>query len=236
MKIAVWGNSGGGKSTLAVKLAAVMSKSNNVILIDTNYITPQLQIWYPNVDIKSECSLSNILDNDIKADTVGRKMYMASDNMGVLGYVKDEIAINNVPKREDTAGELLKAAERMADVVIIDCQSNVTQDILSFVGVTNADVRILTVTPDLRGAAWYRSNVSMIENAASFARQLKIYSQLRRYAPVEEIENVIGKGDYYIPYDDNVYLGMLRGELGKAEIGGDYIKTIKKVAAALGGD
>lgn len=235
MKIAVWGNSGSGKSTFAIKLAACIAKSKNVVLIDTNFIAPQLQIWYPRAEVKTECSLSNILDNDIQSDTVARKMYMANDNLGIIGYVKDEITINNVPKRDDTAGELLKAAERIADVVIVDCQTNVTQDVLSFIGVTAADMRILCLTPDLRGAAFYRSNVSMIENTST-AAQLKIYSQLRRYAPIDAIENVIGKGDYYIPYDENVYLAMLQGEIGKVEIGGEYIKTIKKIAAAVGGD
>ncbi|MBQ0109466.1 MAG: hypothetical protein KBS44_04230 [Clostridiales bacterium] len=218
MIIAVWGNNGAGKSTLAVKLASSFARQHkNVVLVDTNYSAPQSNVWYPNLPLKRSDSLSILLDNDIpNVEVVASKIQVVSDNIGVLGYAKD-YSSNMVPSRSDTPTILFERLVTFSDVVIVDCQSAIVQDILSFTALDEAaDVRIVTMTPDLRGLSWYDANVRMVEEnwANNGKTVIKTFNKVRLDAPVADLEKIIGTAEYYLPFDVNIQRELFAGTLG----------------------
>lgn len=216
MIIAVWGSPGAGKSTFALKMAlryAAMKK--NTILVDTNFIVPQINVWFPRATVTFEKSLSTILANNIAIDALASKFTMVNQHLGVLGYGK-EMAINALPSRDDTAPTLLAALSSLADVVIVDCQSNITQDILSFVAVDTAAIKIVLMTPDLRGFSWHASNFAMLEEKWSQQNicVTKVLNMVTTSSPAASAERAIGGIGYYLPLCVDLQRELYEGTLG----------------------
>ena len=206
MIIAVWGNAGSGTSTLAVKLANHLAQTRkSVLLIDSNFIAPQTQIWFPKIQIEDHKSLTNVLNGNIDTEIVASKITMINDYLGVLGYTQN-LTINAIPIREDTHEELLNVANSIADYVIVDCQSNITQDIFSFTALDVADVKILSISPDLRGLSWHNSNYKMVHEkwANTNSTVIKVLNKVRASSPAEAIEKAVGNVQYYLPYHDEI--------------------------------
>lgn len=220
MIISVWGNNGAGKSTTAIKLAnAFARRKKNVILIDADYVAPEINVWYPKMEVRSEASLRIILDNAVTVETVAGKLSMVAgrDNFGVLGYSKG-YAANMITERKDTAEELLSVCEALAEVVIVDCQSNMLNDILTFSALEKAHERLIIITPDVRGLSWYESNVRPMEDAweNNGLSMTRAFCQVTRSSPAEAVESVIGTAEFMIPYssyiDEELYSGTLGGD------------------------
>lgn len=229
--IAVWGNNGSGKSTLAIKLAIELSeRGKNVILVDTDFNAPQLNSWYPRLEVDKSSSLSVLLDNNVDTEAVANKIQVIDKNLGVLGYCKD-FASNAVPGRADTAQDLLLCLPDLCDVAVIDCQSSIISDVLSFEALSSAEMRIVAITPDVRGLAWYDANVRMMDEEWRNNKKslIKAFNKVRPTSPANEVENIIGTVRYYLPNSPALEDEVFTGELG----GTDYRKTAKKYAKVV---
>lgn len=241
MIIAVWGNNGSGTSTLAAKIALKLSKNgNNVLLVDANYVAPQAQIWMPKISINEYSSMTNLLNSTVNTELVANKISMYNDHLGILGYCQG-LAINAMSSREDTPAEFLSVANSIADYVIVDCQSDITHDILTFTSLDVSDLKILSITPDLRGLAWYGSNVKMMSEKweSLFLKVFKVLNMVRPNAPAKAVEDAIGNVDYYLPYCDDIadelYNGTILTEkyIGKTKKYGQLIDAITKDIVTL---
>lgn len=234
MILAVWGNAASGKSTVAIKVALEFaSQKKNVVLIDTNFIAPQAKIWFPKEDIKPENSMMTILENNIEFDSLMSKIFMANDYLGVLGYARD-LSVNSLTSRNDTPAELLSALSEEADVIVVDCQSNITQDIMTFTALDVADAKIICLTPDLRGLSWYEANVPMLkekwENQETSV--ITTFSKVKINSPADALERALGNIKYYFPYyeeiEEELYIGTMGSEKykGHSKKYGQIIKTL----------
>jgi MinD-like ATPase involved in chromosome partitioning or flagellar assembly len=215
MIIAVCGNSGSGKSTLAVKIAAMFaSRKKDTVLIDTDFISPQFNVWFPKKEMFNHTSLAVLLDNNVDIEQTADKMHIISENLGVLGYARD-FSANAMPRRPDTAAQLLACLNEMADVIVVDVQTGFINDILSFEVMSAADVRIIAVTPDIKGLSWYDSNIRMMEESwkSNNAHTIRVFNKTRANAPLTEIEQIIGEVPYYLPFSYDVEEQMSTGSM-----------------------
>jgi len=240
MIIAVWGNNGAGKSTVAIKLAnAYARKGRNVVLLDTDFVAPQINVWFPRMDVNPEASLRIVLDNAVTVETVAAKISMVKgrSNYGVMGYTKG-YTVNQVTARQDTAGELLNVLSEMADTIIVDCQSNILLDILSLVAIDKGDERVVVMTPDVKGLSWYESNVRPMQDGwenkgLSFIRT---FNKVTRSTPAEAVESVTGSAGFYLPYtayiDDELYSGTL-GEDGIYTKAKPFARVLESLASEI---
>lgn len=238
MIISVWGNNGCGSSTLAIKLGLALSeKGKNVVLVDANFVAPQTKIWFPKINFNPEDSMSVILANNIELDNVASKITMINDYFGVLGYGK-ELSINAIPSRDDTPSELLSVLSSISDIVIIDCQSNITQDIMSFMALDVADTKLINLSPDIRGIAWYNANVMMLKEKwlSQNAQIYTIFNKVKINAPVDAVEKAIGTVDFYLPYADEIEEELYSGKIGEKYFKGqarNYGVVIKNIAESI---
>lgn len=232
MTIAIWGNAGSGTSTLAIKLALLLTKiGKSTLVIDTNFVTPQINIWYPDKKIRLSELLSNILANNIDMEVVATKITVINDDLGVLGYAKD-LSINSITVRDDTPMALLNTANSIVDITIVDCQTNITQDVMSFIALDSADIKILNLTPDLRGLSWYESNVMMLREKweSQNDKIIKVFNKVRPNSPTNSIESVIGAFGYHMPFCEEIDEELYNGTLGTINNRGrlKYYNTILK--------
>lgn len=215
MIIAVCGNGASGKSTLSIKIATELAKRKlNTILIDTDFITPQFNIWYPSQEIFNHSSLAVLLDNNIDVEAVTDKIHVINENLGVLGYARDYSA-NAMPRRPDTTTQLLASLNEIADYIVVDVQTGFINDILSFEVMSTADTRIIAISPDLKGLSWYDSNIKMMEEAwkNSDAHTIKVFNKTYTQAPLTEIEQIIGDVAYYLPLSNEIEEQMHTGTM-----------------------
>lgn len=237
MIIAVCGNSGSGKSTLAVKIATMFAnRKKNTVLIDTDFISPQFNVWFPKKEMFNHTSLAVLLDNNVDIEQTADKMHVINENLGVLGYARD-FSANAMPRRPDTAAQLLACLNEMADVIVVDVQTGFINDILSFEVMSAADVRIIAVTPDIKGLSWYDSNIRMMEESwkSNEARTIRVFNKTRSNAPLSEIEQIIGEVPYYLPFSYDIEEQMSTGAMSDLTPGlgqksaQQYIEVLKSL-------
>ena len=135
--LAVWGSPSSGKTTMAVKLARyIASQKKNVILLLADMTAPPLPYICPASDIEEENSLGAILgaahvtENLIKQNAI---LHKRNEYLTMLAMKNGENAFSYAPFTETQVTELLSELRRMADYIIIDCTSNITNDVLSAV-------------------------------------------------------------------------------------------------------
>lgn len=217
MIIAVWGSSGSGKSTLALKTALALSNTHqNVILIDTNFIVPQTGIWFPKLNLSRHQSLSNVLQGEINDEILATKIALTGNRLGILGYVKGEPAMNSILQRYDTAAVLLNTAASISDYVVIDCQTNITQDYLTFVALEMAGCRLIVCTPDLLGVSFWLSNIPMLaDKKYNLEAALRVFNKAHVRSPITAVEQQIGSFRYTFPYESDIENEFLDGTLGR---------------------
>jgi MinD-like ATPase involved in chromosome partitioning or flagellar assembly len=213
MILAVWGSSGSGKSTLSANIAMSLSVGkSNVILIDANFIVPQAGIWFPGLDIAGHASLSKVLQSEISPEIIAGKLRLINSHLGILGYAAGELSVNSILQRYDTAAALLNTAASIADYVILDCQTNITQDCLTFTGLEMAGCRLIVCTPDLRGASFFMSNIPMLaDDKYRMDDAIRVFNMVKEISPVYRIESLIGSFGCSLPYDPAIELRSLAG-------------------------
>ncbi|MGI6577805.1 MAG: hypothetical protein ACOX1Q_07255 [Eubacteriales bacterium] len=234
MIIAVWGSSASGKSTLSVQIALALQKNkNNVILIDTNYIVPQCCIWFPKIAPSKLVSLSTILESEITPEGLARQIYLVGNRLGVLGYTKGELAMNSLVQRYDTAASLLHTAATISDYVVVDCQTNITQDHLTYTTLEMSGCKLIVCTPDLRGVSFWMSNVPMLADSKyNMEKSIRILNMVSSISPVNVVERQIGSIHFALPFDQRVEKKLIDGSLGKTS-GYEMSKSYSRVFDSL---
>lgn len=234
MIVALWGSGGSGKSSLSVQIALALSrKKRNVILIDTNFVVPHCCIWFPDISTSQLQSLSSILESEITPEGLASKIYLVNRRLGVLGYTKGELSMNSIIQRYDTAASLLHTAAALADYVIVDCQTNITQDHLTFTALEMTGYKIITCTPDLRGISFWLSNVPMLADSKyRMESAVHVLNKVRTTSPIDSIERVTGHINFALPFDIRVEKALCEGESGKLS-GYDMSKPYSRVFGSL---
>lgn len=239
MIIAVCGNSGSGKSTLAVKLATVLADHKyNTVLVDTDFITPQFNVWYPKKEMFAHQSLAVLLDNNVDVEATADKTHIINENLGALGYARD-FSVNAIPRRHDTASQFLNCLEEMCDIVVVDVQTGFINDNLSFEVMNRADVRLVAITPDVKALSWYDSNIRMMAEQwqNKDAVTIRLFNKTRATAPLAEIEHIIGEVPYYVPFSNEVEEQLFTGTMDNinmhSKTGKQYVSVITTLAKEI---
>lgn len=215
MIVSIWGSSGSGKSTIALKLSNLLALTGKkVILIDSNFVVPQIGVWFPKAELSEQCSLSSVLQNEINKEILSHKIYIAGDNLGVLGYSSGEPVMSSILQRYDTAAVLLNTAASIADYVVVDCQTNITQDYLTFVAIEMSHVKFITCTPDLLAVSFWLSNICMLgDEKYRISSAYRVLNKVKDISPVAALESRIGKFHFSLPYNSNTEHELLGGNL-----------------------
>lgn len=107
--IAIWGSSNSGKTTLSMKLANMLSKNNNVMVLFTDIIAPPMGMVLPFVK-EEDKSLGKLLEmvtltqEDILKHLVTLK---ENKNIAFLGYSQGENITSYADYTEYRANELI---------------------------------------------------------------------------------------------------------------------------------
>lgn len=236
--LAVWGSPSSGKTIMSVKLARyIASQKKNVILILADMSAPPLPYVCPSSDLESELSLGNILGaahvdgNLVKQNAI---LHKKNEYLTMFAMLKGENAFSYAPYTETQAREFIHALRQLADYIIIDCTSNITNDILSAVSLIESDAVLRLVSCDLKSISYLNSQLPLLlDNKFNANKQYKAASNVSSFQADDEIEQIVGGVNYKIPHSDEVYKQFLAGNLfgGLTEKDSkDFRKAVSKIA------
>lgn len=236
--LAVWGSPSSGKTIMSVKLARyIASQKKNVILVLADMSAPPLPYVCPSSDLESELSLGNILGaahvdgNLVKQNAI---LHKKNEYLTMFAMLKGENAFSYAPYTETQAREFIHALRQLADYIIIDCTSNITNDVLSAVSLIESDAVLRLVSCDLKSISYLNSQLPLLlDNKFNANKQYKAASNVSSFQADDEIEQIVGGVNFKIPHSDEVYKQFLAGNLfgGLTEKDSkDFRKAVSKIA------
>ena len=164
-KIAVWGSPGSGKSMFCCILAKALTRDKKkAIIINADAGTPMLPIWLPGQITETSVSIGQAL-TAVEIDTalVASHVTVLKDYpfIGLMGYSAGENPLSYPELRYESILQLVSAASKLVDYVILDGSSNIT-NIFTPAAIESADVVVRILTPDLKGVNYLKAHQPVI--------------------------------------------------------------------------
>lgn len=237
--IAVWGSPDSGKTTFSVKLASAIYDLYNctVLTVLTNTRTPALPVLFPMRKADELYSIGVPLSKaEITQDEVINNIVTVKDrmNFGFLGYKDGENQFTYPSADENKCRDLLAMAQTLADVIIVDCQSNM--DIFSTVSVRQAEAVIRLASPDLKSLSFFASQLPLYTDPSFKAEQHILGLNIKNadvYMPIEDAKACLGGVSFTIPYCKDIRIQSLNGTLINTIKDKKYSRKIKAIAERI---
>ncbi|MBR2895343.1 MAG: AAA family ATPase [Oscillospiraceae bacterium] len=228
---AVWGPPQSGKTTLAIDLAFALSAHNQSVLLISTEQYSELSARL-NTQIQHENSLAAAYK---AKDTLQQIVHKVDDLLFVLAQPA-QADVFGEDLTEETAQWVIRQAEMLFDVVLIDCTSH-TGSVLSAWGLSSAEKVFMMCGASSTALMWntaYRRAVDVVEGkTVHIAAEVTESFDYRTLYTVQDIEP-----DYWLPYFPNADTVQLlkrtlyrsNGKAGKA-----YTKAIHALCEMLTG-
>ena len=236
--IAIWGSPNSGKTSFAVKLANAVydSFSATVIVVCPDMTTPGLPVLFPGAKSEDLCSLGTALSKaEITQDEIVKAIatVKSKQNMGFLGFCDGENKYTYPAYDEQKATELLDILKTLAQVIIVDCSSLLT-DTLSAVAVKNADEVICLATPDLKCISYFSSQLPLFADLKT-DRHIQGINVIENdcYMPVQDAKTHFKEVSFVLPYCHEIRQQALDGTLTKPVSDKKYTRKMTAIAENL---
>lgn len=215
--IAVWGSPRSGKTTFSVKLAnAIYDRyKTNVVVLFTDITTPAIPVLFPSAKRDTLFSVGKVLTKtDITIDETIKNLVLIKNkaNFGVLGYLCGENKFTYPRYDEIKARDLVNVMKTLANFVIIDCMSNLSESVLSSVAVSEADEVIRLASPDLSCLSWYLSQIPLVSGAERHIQGINV-PDMDICVPVSDVRSHLGEVSFTLPFSRDVKQQFCEGKL-----------------------
>jgi len=239
--VAIWGSPNSGKTTFAVKLAQAiynLYKCKIVVLL-SSLETPSIPVIFPNHKADDVSSVGIPLSKtEYDLDELLRHIILLKNkvNIGFIGYKDGDNKFTYPRYDEDKAKELICALGKLVDYVIVDCDSNLSGNILSEVAVTTADEVIRLASPDLKCISWYLSQKAVYSNEKydwdKHIQGLNIPTN-DVSAPVEDAKSHLKEVSFVLPFSRSVKEQIQRGVLYETSLDKKFNKVMTAIATEV---
>lgn len=216
--LAVWGSPSCGKTTVAAKIARhIANQKYDVILLLCDTDAPPLPLLVPPSDIETEKSLGSILaaarisQNLILQNCITLKR---NSHISLIGMLKGENAFSYPKYTGEQAKQLLDNLREIADYIVIDCSSHLSDDVLSTMSLIESDCVLRLINCDLKSISYLSSQLPLLTDVKfKTDKQLKVANDVKSIHSGENIEQVLGGVSFTIPHSVIVEEQYLTGEL-----------------------
>lgn len=215
--LAVWGNPNSGKTTTSVKLALSLSKmGKNVALVFCDPVSPTISTVMPFAEIESQSlgeilSAPTITQESILKNSIAVKKHK---NICVLGYMHGEHERSYAKYSKERVIDLFILLKHLADFVIVDCSSYLSNDVLSRTSLELSDQVVRLITPDLKAISFFDSSLPLIaERKFNISNHYKVLSNVKENMPYNHVSSRFGGVSGTLVYVPEIEKQFYEGEL-----------------------
>ena len=219
--IAVWGSPHSGKTTFATKLATAIYSSfeSTVITLYTDLETPDIPVLFPFDKTEDLGSVGYPLSKtEVEQGDIINNLVTVKDmqNFGFLGYKTGENKYTYPKFGRAKAEDLLTELCRLADYVIVDCTSNLSDNVIAQTAIEKADQILRLSSPDLQSISFFLSQLPVYGDS-KFRLDDHIVGlntpNVDVFMPIEEAKTQLGEVSFTVPFSAQVKEQMQQGKL-----------------------
>ena len=237
--ITVWGSPGSGKSMFCCILAKALTRDKRkAIIINGESGTPMLPIWLPEQVIETGASIGQVLSSvEIDTSLVASHVTVLKSYpfIGLMGYSAGENPLSYPETDFGMVLQLIAAASKLVDYVILDCGSNMT-NVFTPAAIASGDLVARILTPDLKGVNYLKAHQPLLADGRfHYDRHLTFAGMARPFHAFEEMGYLIGGFDGLLPYGKEIDRCATEGGMFQAlkYCNAKYTAALNKVLEAL---
>jgi len=238
--IAVWGSPSSGKTATSMKLARELeAQKKNVIIVFADIFCPVLSTVMPGVDVKNR-TLGNLLSKphikhiDIMQNAIP---YPKHEHVAMIGYKNGDNIFTYSEFIAERVDQLISELRKVADYVIIDCSSVLTEDGFTTIALQKADKVLRLLSADLKSFSYFTSHLPLISRAKfKLDTHILVLSNVKPGQEENTFRSVYGDVAYTLPHVAEIEPQFYSAGLLNALTGRDgkkYNAEIKKMAKGV---
>ena len=220
--ITVWGSPGSGKSMFSCILAKALTRDKRkAIIINAEISVPMLPVWLPEQIIQTNASVGQVLSSvEIDTTLVASHVTVLKSYpfIGLMGYSAGENPLSYPEIKYAMVLQLVNAAARLVDFVILDCSSSMTNVF------TPAAIEYLKAHQPL-----------LVDGRFHYDRHITFAGMARPFHALDEMGYIIGGWDGLLPYGKEIDRCATEGGMFQAikYCNPKYTASLNKVLDAL---
>lgn len=241
--LTVWGSPSSGKTVTAVKIARELSMSKkNIAVVFCDAICPTL----PTV-LKTKTPIEGSAGAVLAAPAITQEHILKNSvcpsknpYITFLGYKAGENVFTYAEYTRERAVDLLVLLRHIADYVVVDCSSSLTDSILSTTALEMADTVLRLGSCDPKSVSYFMSCLPLIaDHRFRQEKHIRVLSDIKPRQDSNGYENAFGGVLYKLPHveaiEEQVYsLSLLEGLSGKDAKA--YEPVIRRIAEEVFGN
>lgn len=223
--ITVWGSPGSGKSMFSCILAKALTRDKRkAIIINAEISVPMLPVWLPEQIIQANASVGQVLSSvEIDTTLVASHVTVLKSYpfIGLMGYSAGENPLSYPEVKYAMVLQLVNAAAKLVDFVILDCSSNMT-NVFTPAAIESGDLVIRLLTPDLKGVNYLKAHQPLlVDGRFHYDQHMTFAGMARPFHALDEMGYIIGGFDGLLPYPAHA----AQGQKGKHDLAHRIAKT-----------
>ena len=239
--ITVWGPPHSGKTTFALKMAETLyeKSKSTVIVLFCDITTPTLPILFPNQKPEELYSVGAVLSkvaifaSDVVSHLVTLKERM---NLGFLGFKSRENRFSFPEYSFEKVDEMFRALREIADYIVVDCETNPQNSVLTDYAMKQSDILCKLATPDLASLGFYQSQNGVMTTGGYYPPEQLLIMNI----PSDDLTMLstdtgahLGKVDLVLPYSQALREQYLEGKLVLPTHDKRYMQAIRAAVEAV---
>lgn len=206
--ISVWGSPGSGKSMFCCILAKALTRNKQkAIIINGESSIPMLPVWLPDQMIDANVSVGQVLSSvDIDTSLVAGHVAVLKNYpfIGLMGYSSGENPLSYPEVDYQMVRQLINAAAKLVDYIILDCSSNMT-NVFTPAAIESGDIVIRILTPDLKGINYLKAHRPLLADGRfRYDSHITFAGLARPFHALDEMGYIIGGFDGLLPYSKEI--------------------------------
>lgn len=237
--ITVWGSPGSGKSMFCCILSKALTRDKRkVIIINAEISVPMLPVWLPDQIVETGASIGQVLSAvEIDTSLVASHVTVLKSYpfIGLMGYSAGENPLSYPELQYGMVLQLIAAAAKLVDFVILDCSSNMT-NVFTPAAIESGDVIVRILTPDLKGINYLKAHQPLlVDGRFRYYEHITFAGMARPFHALEEMDHIIGGFDGLLPYGKEIDRCATEGGMFHAIncCNSKYTASLDKVLTAL---
>lgn len=237
--ITVWGSPGSGKSMFCCILAKALTHDKRKALIINGEISvPMLPVWLPEQMVQTNASIGQVLSSvEIDTSLVASHVTVLKSYpfIGLMGYSAGENPLSYPEIKYNMVLELIAAATKLVDYVILDCGSNMT-NVFTPAAIESGDLIVRILTPDLKGVNYLKAHQPLlVDSRFRYDSHMTFAGMARPFHALDEMGYIIGGFDGLLPYGKEIDRCATEGGMFRAinYCNPKYTASLNKILDAL---